>query len=105
MSNEQPPTDEALALQQIEAQHEKLQTEINKLSPGLGIVDPQTARILLISGAELQFDAEGNPTNVPALLEQLVKSKPFLAAPRDGRALYQAHRRGPGLNNPNLWKK
>jgi len=47
------------------------------------IIDPDAAYRLIKD--EIEFDAEGEPTNVPALLEQLAKDKPYLVG--DGRSV------------------
>lgn len=54
-----------------------LQTDIVSLSAKLGIVDADAAFRLLDKDA-IQFDANGKPTNTEALLNDLLKAKPYL---------------------------
>lgn len=52
------------------------QAEVATLAGRLQIVDGETA-LALIQG-KIEFDADGEPTNVEKLLAELVKTKPFL---------------------------
>ena len=55
-----------------------VQSSIASLSAKLGIVDADAASRLLDKGA-IEFDANGMPTNTEALLNDLLKAKPYLA--------------------------
>ena len=55
-----------------------MQSDIVALSAKLGIVDADAAYRLLDKGA-IEFDANGKPTNTEALLNDLLKAKPYLA--------------------------
>jgi hypothetical protein len=54
--------------------------EVLAEASGLGIISPKHAAKLLDQKA-IQFDADGNPTNVKELLSQLVIDAPWLKAP------------------------
>ena len=90
---------------QIEQQHERLQSQINQLAPSLGLLDPQVARVMLITGGELVTNEAGEFQNVEELLGKLIAERPFLAAPKSLREMYAQHKRGAGLSDPRLWKK
>ena len=74
---------------------ERAQLAIEREARRLNIVDSETAA-LIISG-RLEFDADGKPSNVASLLEQLVKDKPFLLATGAGTTRPGA---GAGITNP-----
>jgi hypothetical protein len=61
----------------------------------LNIVDPEVAAQII--KADIELDESGNPTNIPDLLKQLVKDKPYLVAQQQTR---QAPTRG-GPTNPS----
>lgn len=67
--------------QKLEADYKAaiVRAEIAVLGTGLKIVDADAA-YRLIDQAAIQFDDQGKPTNVKALLDQLVKDKPYLVA-------------------------
>lgn len=69
-----------LAELQIEQQQYRLAREIAKHAPSLNLIDPDAAALMLTAGGELDYDAEGKPTNVAKLLEKLVAEKPYLVA-------------------------
>jgi hypothetical protein len=56
---------------------QSVRAEIAVLGSGLKIVDADAA-YRLIDQAAIQFDDTGRPSNVKALLDQLVKDKPYL---------------------------
>jgi hypothetical protein len=122
------------AAYEIELQQSRLYKEIAKHAPSLNLVDPDAAAMFLNSGGELDTDDKGNFTNVQALLEKLVSSKPYLVAqqgtsinrpniPSSGgatnpsrsgipaapaapqRTAAEVYKARQGLGNPNLWKK
>lgn len=69
---------------QLQAAEEKAATanarvvraEVKAAAATAGIVDPDTAYLLIKDAVKL--NADGDPENVPALLEQLAKDKPYL---------------------------
>lgn len=69
-----------LAELQIEQQQYRLAREIARHAPSLNLIDPDAAALMLTAGGELDYDAEGKPTNVAKLLEKLVAEKPYLVA-------------------------
>ena len=54
-----------------------MQSDIVALSAKLGIVDADAAYRLIDKGS-IEFDANGKPTNTEALLNDLLKAKPYL---------------------------
>ena len=126
---------ERYAALESERQNWRLADAIARHAPTLNLIDPDTARVLLLTGGELETDSDGNYTNVEKLLEKLVAAKPYLIAngqtprpfvptsggatnparsgapivpqqkPVDTKELYQRHKQSGGLANPNLWKK
>jgi hypothetical protein len=67
---------------EAELRSERLTLSIEREARKLNIVDPEMAA-LAIQG-KVQYDADGKPTNVSALLADLVKAKPFLLAQEGG---------------------
>lgn len=63
-----------------EIQQARLQSAIERHAARLGIVDPEAAAVL-IDRAAVEFDEDGRPANVEALLKDLIKAKPYLARP------------------------
>jgi hypothetical protein len=72
---------------ELQAQHSAYQQqmqdrlvryELEKQAHTLGIIDPDAAARLL-DRSELEYDDDGVPTNAKALLEKLLKNKPYLA--------------------------
>lgn len=57
--------------------------EVKVAAVGAKIIDPDAAYQLIKD--QIEFDADGEPKNVPALLEQLAKDKPYLVG--DGRSV------------------
>ncbi len=53
--------------------------EIERQARKLAIVD-EDAAYRLLDAARIEYDAGGNPSNVEALLKDLVKAKPYLVA-------------------------
>ena len=72
------------------ARERTLQSAIMREAARLGVVDPEiVAR--LIDRAAIEFDEQGEPRNVGALVEELIKAKPYLrgmsiSAPNPARA-------------------
>jgi hypothetical protein len=64
------------------AKETSLRLEIERASRKLGLVDEDAAYRLLDHGA-IKFDADGKPTNVGTLIEQLAKDKPYLVGQGD----------------------
>jgi hypothetical protein len=58
---------------------ERTRHTIEREAGRMRFADPADA-VSLIDPARIDFDAKGNPTNVPALLAELVKAKPYLSA-------------------------
>lgn len=122
-----------LAELQIEQQQYRLAREIARHAPSLNLIDPDAAALMLTASGEIEYDAEGKPTNVAKLLEKLVAEKPYLVAsnvrspiglpssggatnpPRGGLAAGQQNQPRPdpkdvyknrkGLADPTLWKR
>jgi hypothetical protein len=61
------------------AQSRILNYEVRLQAVTMGIVDPDAAAQLLHVVGPIEYDAEGNPTNVETLLKGLLKAKPYLA--------------------------
>jgi chemotaxis protein histidine kinase CheA len=63
---------------QRERQERTLKYETMLAASRLGIVDPEAAYRLL-DMSKLEFDEDGNPTNLDKALQELLKAKPYLA--------------------------
>jgi len=59
-------------------QERTLKYEVKLKASKLGVVDPDAAWKLL-DPAALEFDEDGNPTNIEDALKALIKEKPYLA--------------------------
>ena len=59
-------------------QTERTRFTIEREAAKMRFADPADA-VSLIDPARIDFDAKGNPTNVAALLGELVKAKPYLS--------------------------
>lgn len=55
--------------------------EVQAQAAKLGIIDPEAASKLM-DWSQLEFDESGTPTNADKVLEKLIKSKPYLAPPK-----------------------
>lgn len=62
-----------------QAQERLVRLETVRHASRLGFIDPEDAALLLPSGA-IEFDDDGTPKNVEAVLKQLLKDKPHLAS-------------------------
>lgn len=84
----------AARLSQLEADNNRLkglerqislEREVGRLNRNgdnrLGIVD-EDAAIRLLDPEEIEYDAAGKPTNLLPLLKELIKERPYLAAPK-----------------------
>jgi hypothetical protein len=63
---------------QRERQERTLKYETMLAASRLGIVDPEAAYRLL-DMSKLEFDEDGNPTNLDKALQELLKARPYLA--------------------------
>lgn len=68
---------------EAELKQERLERTVEREARKLNIVD-EDAALRLLDSSKIAFDDAGKPTNVNALLEQLVKDKPYLVAPAGG---------------------
>lgn len=66
--------------------------EIERAARKLSIVD-EDAAYRLLDASKIEYDKEGQPTNIGALLDALVKAKPYLVGSSDGGS-------GGGSSNP-----
>lgn len=73
---------------------ERTQHTIEREAGQMRFADPADA-VRLIDQTRIDFDANGNPTNVKALLAELVKAKPYLSA-RPGTGSGEGGARGAG---------
>ncbi len=73
---------------------ERTQHTIEREAGQMRFADPADA-VRLIDQTRIDFDASGNPTNVKALLAELVKAKPYLSA-RPGTGSGEGGARGAG---------
>lgn len=64
-----------------QAQERLVRYEVEKAAARVGIRDPEIAAKLL-DYAELDYEDDGSPKNAVKLLERLVKTYPYLAAPK-----------------------
>lgn len=67
-----------LTARETELRLERTERAIERAASKLGIVDPETALALI--GGKVEYGDDGKPTNIEALLTDLVKAKPFLLA-------------------------
>lgn len=74
-------------LAETQSQHDTMQRqyqerivryEVQSVAASLGIIDVDAAA-KLIDWSELEYDDDGNPKNAKAVLEKLLKDKPYLA--------------------------
>lgn len=77
----QDASQKAQSIQQL-LQEKSAALAIERASRSLNIVDGETAAALIRS--KIEFDDNGDPTNVESLLKDLVKNKPFLVAQEGG---------------------
>lgn len=62
----------------------KINQSVISQAAKLNVVDPEAA-IKLLDWSEIDYDDNGNPTNIPDLLKALVKEKPYLVAQQQTR--------------------
>lgn len=61
-----------------ERKQEKVDRQVFGLAPSLNLVDPEVVA-RLIDRSEVEFDDDsGNPTNVEALVKEVIRTKPYL---------------------------
>lgn len=60
-----------------------VQAAVERSARKLNVVD-EDAAYRLLDHEKIELDADGKPINVDALLQELVKAKPFLVAPENG---------------------
>lgn len=77
----QEAEDRAKAIE-AERRADRLTLTIEREARKLNIVDPEMAALAIQS--KVEYDKDGQPTNVADLLKTLVKDKPFLVASEDG---------------------
>ena len=75
-------SEDAVSQAAQELRQERALRQIEAAARKLNIVDEETAALLIKD--KIEYDNDGKPTNVPKLLEELVKAKPFLVAQANG---------------------
>lgn len=62
----------------VEQAEHRIERDVTRLAPTLGLVDPEAVAQLL-DWKQIEFDEDGAPLNVKAVVEELIKVKPYLA--------------------------
>jgi hypothetical protein len=68
---------EKLTSAETALRQERVERQIERVARTLNIVD-EDAAVRLLDHSKIDYDTDGKPTNVKALLEDLAKSKPYL---------------------------
>jgi hypothetical protein len=63
-----------------------LRAEITTAAAAAGVTDVQDATLLLPSVGQVEYDDDGEPTNVAELVAKLVEAKPYLLGQQDDQA-------------------
>lgn len=82
-----------------ELKSERTRSAIERAAAKVGFVDPEDA--FLRVGSQVEFDDDGKPTNVEALVTQLAKDKPYLVGASNGTPPRPGNPPGPKSTGTN----